>query len=296
MALENVLSCPICGGSQFKDFLLCQDFTTSQEKFNLLSCIQCDLVITSPRPDSNSLGRYYKSDSYISHTGVKKGMLNSVYLTVREYTLQWKVRILKDFQTTGSVLDYGCGTGEFLNQMRKSGFDVTGVEPSPDARKKTELLIGKSVHEDITQIGHRKFDLITLWHVLEHVSDLQEKLLHLKSLLTDTGTIFIAVPNHQSFDAMLYKEHWAGYDVPRHLWHFSKENMKRLLSNSDLTLKEIKPMKLDSFYVSLLSENYKYKKKNSVAKAISGLANGLKSNRVAKKNMNYSSLIYIARP
>lgn len=296
MALENVLNCPLCGSSQFNNFLICQDYTTSQEKFNLRACVNCNFVLTSPRPDQYSLGNYYKSDSYVSHTGTKKGLLNFIYLYVRRYTLRWKVSILKSFYQSGSLLDYGCGTGEFLHQSRESGFDVTGVEPSADARKKAETLLEQSIHEDINRIANKKFDCITLWHVLEHVGDLKEKLLQLKNLLTDRGIIFIAVPNHECFDATLYKEHWAGYDVPRHLWHFSKDNMKALLSDLNLTLLEIKPMKLDSFYVSLLSENYKYKEKSSVAKVISGFKNGLKSNRFAAKKMNYSSLIYIARP
>ena len=295
MALENVQSCPICGGVQFKSFLTCQDYTTTNEVFSLSTCIRCQFVFTNPRPDQNSIGNYYKSDSYVSHTGSGKGLINSIYLFVRNYTLTWKVGILQGYKQNGSLLDYGCGTGDFLNKCQDNGFEITGIEPDADARRKAELTSGQTVGENIAAVNGKKFDLITLWHVLEHVADLKEKISQLKELLNENGIIFIAVPNHESYDATFYKEHWAAYDVPRHLWHFSKENMKSLLSEMNFSLLEIKPMKLDSFYVSLLSENYRNKEKNSISKFISGVLTGLKSNRLAKKEKNYSSLIYIAR-
>jgi SAM-dependent methyltransferase len=296
MALENVSNCPICGGAQFKDFLVCQDYTASQEKFNLSSCTRCNFVFTNPRPDADSIGRYYKSDSYISHTGTRKGFLNFLYLQVRQYTLRWKIRLLQKYKQTGSLLDYGCGTGEFLSTCRKNGFQITGVEPSDEARRKAESLLGLSIHTDITQISNKKFDIITLWHVLEHVTDLRENLIVFKSLLNQQGILVIAVPNRESYDAALYREHWAGYDVPRHLSHFSRENMAMLLHDMDFSLLAIKPMKLDSFYVSLLSENYLNAQTPALTRFIHGIFNGWKSNRHAEKKQNYSSLIYIARP
>ena len=295
MALEQVTQCPICSSNSFNKFIVCEDYTASKEKFNLSSCSTCNFLITTPRPDAKNIGTYYKSQSYISHTGSGKGLINSIYLLVRRYTLNWKVNKIKEYQSTGKLLDYGCGTGEFLHKAHEHEFDITGVEPSDDARKKAESIIGKKIENHLDNLKGEKFNVITLWHVLEHVPDLKEKLSQLKELLEVNGTIFIAVPNHNSYDALHYKEYWAGYDVPRHLWHFSKENMKALLEEINLKVIEIKPMKLDSYYVSLLSEGYKYKAKNPLLKLMSGILNGMKSNIVAKKSMNYSSLIYIAK-
>jgi 2-polyprenyl-3-methyl-5-hydroxy-6-metoxy-1,4-benzoquinol methylase len=296
MALENVLNCPVCGSTHFKNFLVCQDHTTSHEKFNLSSCSRCNFVFTNPRPSASSIGSYYKSDTYISHTGSRKGLLNLTYHWVRTYTLRWKVRLLKEYKQTGSLLDYGCGTGEFLSASQKSGFLVSGVEPSEEARRKAETLIGHTLNRDISELVNKKFDIITLWHVLEHITDLKEKLNHLKELLKEQGIICIAVPNRESYDAAFYKEHWAGYDVPRHLSHFSRENMAMLLHEMNFSLLAIKPMKLDSFYVSLLSENYLNTRGNALTRFMYGILTGWKSNRRAEKTLDYSSLIYIARP
>ncbi len=132
-----------------------------------------------------------------------------------------------------------------------------------------------------------------MWHVLEHVHDLNETLAKLRSLLTNNGTVFIAVPNHESYDAQLYKNYWAGYDLPRHLWHFSKENIKTLLTRHNLKLQAIVPMRFDAYYVSLLSEGYKNPAKSSLIKSASAFTRGLISNLKAGKD-NHSSLIYIA--
>lgn len=295
MALESVETCPICSSNQFQEFLTCKDYTTSGETFDLQQCTQCNLVITNPKPDENSIGSYYKSDSYISHSGSKKGIVNSLYLLARKFTLRSKTNLVQHHKSSGSILDYGCGTGEFLFTCKEAGLHISGVEPDADARKKAQELNGKTIVTNLAELKERKFDIITAWHVLEHVADLREKISELKLLLNKNGIILIAVPNHKSFDAITYREHWAAYDVPRHLWHFSKENMESLLREVDLQLIDIKPMKLDSFYVSLLSESYKNPNVNGLIKYFRGFITGLRSNQIAKKTMNYSSLIYIAR-
>lgn len=295
MALESVNTCPTCNGTTFEPFEQCKDFTSSQEKFSIVKCQTCGLLITSPRPDSNSIGKYYQSESYISHTNSSKNLIDILYKTVRSFTLRWKLNLIHSQKSKGKILDYGCGTGEFLATCKKANWDCYGVEPSAAARKKATELTNLHITQTLDEMGQIKFDIITLWHVLEHVDNLNEKLSELKSFLTEDGIIFIAVPNHESLDAKIYTSYWAGYDVPRHLWHFSQENIKRLFTTHQLHLMKVIPMKLDSFYVSLLSEKYKHPKSNILLNLGRGLINGLRSNVAGSRNKNYSSLVYIAK-
>jgi len=294
MALESVNYCPICKGNHFTLFNRCIDHTTSGETFSIYQCSTCNFLITSPRPDANSIGKYYQSENYISHTNSSKSVIDKIYKSVRSITLQWKLNLIQKHQKSGTILDYGCGTGEFLNTCKTASWKCFGVEPSAEARQKAEHLTNLKLSQSLSEIASNKFDVITLWHVLEHIEDLNEKLSELKNHLAQDGTIFIAVPNYESLDGKLYQSHWAGYDVPRHLWHFSQTTMGKLLSNHGLKLKEVVPMKQDSFYVSLLSEKYLHPNRNIVLTGLSALLAGLKSNHAARSNQNYSSLVYIA--
>ncbi len=296
MALESVNTCPICNGTSFEPFEQCTDFTTSQEEFSIVKCKSCQLLITSPRPDANSIGKYYQSDSYISHTNSSKKLIDKLYKIVRSFTLRWKLNLVGTHKPTGKILDYGCGTGEFLATCKKANWDCCGVEPSSTARGQATQLTNLPITQSLQEIGQQKFDVITLWHVLEHVENLTEKLSELKSFLKEDGIIFIAVPNHESLDAKIYKSHWAGYDVPRHLWHFSQENIKKLLESHQLKLMKNIPMIQDSFYVSLLSEKYLHPKSNILLNLGRGFITGLRSNLAARRNQSYSSVVYIARP
>ncbi len=295
MALESVTTCPICKGNTFEPFNRCIDFTTSKEEFAIIRCKRCNLLITSPRPDSNSIGKYYQSENYISHTNSSKNLIDKIYKTVRSFTLQWKLNLIQSYKPSGKILDYGCGTGEFLNTCKTANWVCTGVEPSVAAREKASQLTHLKIVGTLSQTDHSKFDIITLWHVLEHVENLNEKLSELKSYLAEGGIIFIAVPNHESIDAKIYQSNWAAYDVPRHLWHFSKENMRTLLQSHGLNLVDKIPMKQDSFYVSLLSEKYLHPKTNILINSVRAFAMGLRSNLAARKDQNYSSLVYIAK-
>jgi 2-polyprenyl-3-methyl-5-hydroxy-6-metoxy-1,4-benzoquinol methylase len=288
--LEQVIACPVCGEKKFSKHLETLDYTTTREAFSILHCDQCTLLFTSPRPDKTSISRYYASDKYISHTGGKATAIDSLYRTVRSITLRSKLSLVNKYQSKFNLLDYGCGTGEFLATCKDSGWSVSGVEPSDDARIKIrkDLQVVASLDKITTQAN-----AITMWHVLEHVHDLNETLARLRSLLTNNGTIFIALPNHESYDARYYKNFWAGYDVPRHLWHFNKYTIKELLNRHNLRLQEIVPMKFDSYYVSLLSEGYKNPGKSSFMRTTSGFYRGLVSNIKAGRD-NHSSLIYIA--
>lgn len=295
MSLEKVEECPICREKSFTPFLTCKDETASNNEFSLLLCNSCAFVITSPRPTFEAIGSFYKSNQYISHSGNTSGLIGKLYLLARSLTLTKKRRTIETFSQSGSLLDYGCGTGEFLNECKANEWTVEGIEPSEEAREKASKLTNASIHKDISQLVDHQYDIITLWHVLEHVHNLQNVIHTLTKHLKADGTIFIAVPNHESWDAKKYKEHWAAYDVPRHLWHFSKANMKALLNQHGLKIKGIMPMKLDSFYVSLLSEQYQNPDQSNLRKYIRGFVYGLISNLKGAKEDNYSSLIYIAK-
>lgn len=288
--LEQVLACPICGEKKFTKFIDTLDYTTTSESFTIQRCDHCAFLLTNPRPTTASIGKYYKSDQYISHTGGTASIVDRVYRTVRNITLKSKLRLVNRYQSKFNLLDYGCGTGEFLATCKHAGWTVQGVEPSEDARSKSQKDL--SIVSDLSKVN-TQVNAITMWHVLEHIHDLNETMAKLRSLLTNNGTIFIAVPNHESYDARHYKNMWAGYDVPRHLWHFNKENIKTLLTRHNLRLQEIVPMKFDSYYVSLLSEGYKDPERSSLRKYMSAFTQGLISNLEAGKD-NHSSIIYIA--
>jgi predicted SAM-dependent methyltransferase len=291
----TVSTCPICSGENFIEYLNCKDYTTSGENFSLKKCSQCGFTITDPKPDEESIGNYYQSEKYISHTGGQKNFLDSIYIFARRIALKKKHKILEENSALGRVLDMGCGTGEFLKEMKNHGWEVAGVEPSDGANKKAQETTQQKISKSISELTDSCFDAITLWHVLEHLHDLNGTLKRLSELLKASGTIFIAVPNLKSYDAQFYKSFWAAYDVPRHLWHFCEADMKRLLEKNGFKLMKILPMKMDSFYVSLLSESYKNPNQPKLIALIKAFAKGCISNIKARKNTNYSSLIYIAK-
>ncbi|NOT75231.1 MAG: class I SAM-dependent methyltransferase [Cyclobacteriaceae bacterium] len=249
------------------------------------------MTITNPRPKEEEAGKYYQSTSYISHTSTAAGIMDYIYLIVRRFTLKWKYSLIKSHIQSGKLLDMGAGTGHFLNYCKSAGIEAYGVEPS-QARTSAN---NNNIFQALNDLPEAKFRVITLWHVLEHVYDLKETLTQLKNKLEENGTILVAVPNLQSFDAKHYQDQWAAYDVPRHVWHFSKESMKALMENNGLHVKEIIPMKLDSYYVSLLSEKNISNGKLSLTGVVKGIWNGLRSNLKAGNEMNYSSLIYIIK-
>lgn len=293
MTLEEVPQCPICRTEAFHNTITCKDHTTTHEVFHVKHCEACTFGITSPRPLPEDSARYYQSNTYVSHSAKPTGLINTIYLIIRAFTLKWKYRLVKPYLTENTILDYGCGTGSFLEYASKRASRVQGVEPSPEARQQIPNAI--PVVSSINQLPSNTYCVITLWHVLEHVYTLRQTLQDLKQRLSPGGALFIAVPNHTSRDASHYQEYWAAYDVPRHLWHFNKESMATLLHQEGLKITAIIPMKLDAYYVSLLSERYK----NAGTLGISGLVRALlvafKSNHAARKDGNYSSLIFVVQ-
>jgi 2-polyprenyl-3-methyl-5-hydroxy-6-metoxy-1,4-benzoquinol methylase len=297
MNSEKLTICPICENENFEFFLKAKDHTVTQEEFELKKCTRCHLLFTSPRPTETTIGKYYASDNYISHSGKSNTLFDSLYLAARRITLKWKTDLINQYTLRhGRVLDFGCGTGDFLLHLQNSGYQVSGVEPNKSAREKANIKLHGKVSENLLEIKNGSVDVITLWHVLEHVHTLNETLQGLKKRTKKGGHIIIAVPNPSSHDALKYKSFWAGYDVPRHLWHLTQETMNALLIRNGLKIVSVKPMKLDSFYVSLLSEQYRLPKQLKIISATKALAEGVISNLKARKKKEYSSLIYIAQP
>ena len=290
--LEKLESCPVCNNAIFTDHLICTDHLLTGEKFHITKCNTCSFLLTNPRPQSKHLEKYYKSEAYISHSNKGNSLTNYLYKLVRYYTLAKKIKLINSLTNNKCILDFGCGTGNFLKACKKSGWRIHGLEPDKNARSIATKLTETSISSEINSIPkHLSFGLVTMWHVLEHVPELNKTLTQIIDKLDHDGKLLIAVPNHLSYDAMLYKKYWAAYDVPRHLYHFSRETMDLLLRKHGLNIYTVLPMKLDSFYVSLLSEKYKNKSTNYITSFI----NGYKSNVYAKNNNdNYSSLIYIA--
>lgn len=289
--MEKLTNCPVCNGTSSQLFLRVKDHSTSKETFDIVSCESCSFKYTNPRPDAQEILRYYESEDYISHTDKKEGLFNKVYQSVRDYAIKQKYKLINGFNTSKSLLDYGCGTGDFLHYVQTKGWKTLGAEPNPNARKvMQEKGISSILPEEINKQQPGSFGVITLWHVLEHIHDVNEKLKAFHQLLEENGKLIIAVPNHTSYDAGYYKEYWAAYDMPIHLYHFSPSTIELLLTNADFNLEKVLPMKFDSYYVSLLSE--KYKNGGGVINAtLRGFISNLKAG--LSKNPTYSSQIYI---
>src|SRR5690606_12835108 len=265
----------------------------SQESFSLCKCSNCNFLFTNPRPDQQHIAQYYNSENYISHQDAASNLTNLIYKLVRKFTLRQKVAWINEFsKTKGRLLDFGCGTGYFLKAAEKDGWKAVGFEPNSIASAIAKNKHKLNVYEDPTSLeNEKKFDAITLFHVLEHVHDLEGTLRMLLSKLKQRGNLYIAVPNYDSYDSGLYKEDWASLDVPRHLYHFTKATMERLAKEYNLKVRALKPMQFDSYYVSILSEGYI----NNKNKIINSLKNGYKSNKIAKKENNYSSLLFVLK-
>lgn len=280
--------CPACGHLTFHNFLICPDHSVSGESFALVQCQHCTHVFTNPKPEPNKLSSYYKSDTYISHTNRALNPIQWIYKLVRYQTVRNKERLITNLAgKTGELLDFGCGTGHFLNHCASKKWSVTGIEPDDSARS----IAQKEGCQVLTSIQglNKRFDIITAWHVLEHVPEPLETLKQLFGLLNPEGKIVLGLPNHKSYDAKKYGSNWAGYDVPRHLSHFNRTSLQSLAKRVKLKLDAVLPMPYDAYYVSMLSEKYS----SSKLSPIKGLIAGRNSNIDALTSGEYSSLIYI---
>lgn len=288
--------CPACKSGQISKVLSTKDYTVSGNSFDIWTCSNCSLRFTQDIPDENTIGQFYQSENYISHSGTKQGIVNRLYHVVRNFTLGQKRRWIEKYTglRSGKLLDIGCGTGEFANFMSKAGWQVQGLEPDPGARTFAIENYGLSVEasEELFNLKEEDFNIISMWHVLEHVHQLDAYLQQIYKLLTASGTLAIAVPNYTSSDAKTYHAEWAAYDVPRHLYHFSPNSMEALLKQHNFELQKMIALPFDPFYVSLLSEKYRHGKTRLIAGGFKGLSSYL--NHVGKP-ANGSSVLYLAQ-
>ena len=283
--------CPWCGSEKAQINLWLKDEFLSKEDFHICECLNCGLSYTMPRPNKEKIGEYYKSEEYYSHQENKKGFIPRLYESVKKVNLKHKYNLATQGLNVGKMLDIGCGVGDFLHTAEAHGWKCTGVEPSEDAKAiaKTKTKANIINSEDMEKIPDATFDLITMWHVLEHVDDLKWQIEQLHRLTKTKGRIVIAVPNYKSYDAQYYKELWAAYDVPRHLSHFNKNVLTKIFKSKNLELVRTDKLIWDAYYISYMSEQYKQHK----FPLLKGTFRGCISNCKARHTKEWSSMVYI---
>lgn len=288
--------CPLCKESDIRKRFTCKDHFATGEGFDICECPSCGFVFTQGIPDEKEIGRYYESQEYISHSNTKKGIFNKIYHVVRSIMLRRKTDLIEKLTLlkNGNILDYGAGTGYFAHAMAKKGWEVTAIEKSPQARELAKTRFGLEIfsEEHLSEIGDKEFDVVTLWHVMEHIQELDRFWDELYRIIDDTGIAVIALPNCKSYDAKIYKENWAAYDVPRHLWHFTPDTLMRWGEKHGFILERQITMPFDGFYISMLSERYR----GSMLASMRGLWNGLKGwCATSTRREASSSIIYVFR-
>ncbi len=296
--MEKLTKCPSCEGNNLREVLTCQDYVSTGEEFSIYECSICTLKFTNPRPTEKEIGRYYQSDKYISHAGNEKkdmGFMYKVYDIVRNFSIDKKLRIIKKYHSNGKLLDLGCGMGYFINGVRLDNtftYDAADVSEEAISYVKNNFQIKVLNEVDLPAIPANTYDVITQWHVLEHVHLLSERMTFLKRVLKPKGTMFIAVPIRDSFDAKYYDKYWDGYDVPRHLLHFNRQSFDLLMKRHNFKIVDELPLLFDSPYISMRSENHKKNKKLAM---LSGAIIGIISNLSAVFSKNYSTIMFIVK-
>ncbi len=282
---------------KLKEHIVCKDHLVTKEDFSILIDEETELLVTSPQPSVEEIGKYYESEEYNSHSAEAKSAFDKVYEFVKTINLKSKFSVIAKHQTSNikhqTILDIGCGAGDFLNFCKNKNWEVSGVEPTKKAREISENKLGIKISSELSlkHFGDNSFDVVTMWHVLEHRFDIMETVAELKRIVKPGGLIVIALPNYKSYDAQFYKQHWAAYDVPRHLFHFTRKTIEIIFAKNELKLSKVYPMWFDSFYVSLISEKNMTGKMNPFRAIFIGMLSNLK----AIFSKEASSLIYVSK-
>ncbi len=291
---ERLLKCPLCKSGNILNHLLVKDHAVSKKEFTLCRCGDCELQFTNPRPKEEEIGPYYDFKEYYSHGDKVQNFTQWLYQKIRKSSIGRKVGLINRLSKRGALLDYGCGTGEFLQEAKRQQWTVSGIEPNEKARIQALGKLPTEVLENLSEVSElESYDVVTLFHVLEHIHSLRKTVKKITSHLKSNGYLVIAVPNPESVDAKHYANDWAGYDVPRHLYHFSEKSMTIFQAQFGLELVRIEPLAYDSYYVSLLSEGYKNPKSGLISRYFKAVMQGYRSNQTAGKPGNYSSNIFI---
>ncbi len=286
----------MCESVHLERTLTCVDHCVSGEMFHLCRCKDCGFLFTEDFPVEAEIGYYYESPDYISHSDTHKGVVNSLYHGVRSYMLGRKARLInrEAHRKEGHLLDIGAGTGYFAHAMHRRGWMVEAVEKNEQARAfaKSHFGIEEKVTSALFEYAENSFDVITLWHSMEHLEPLNEVWKELNRLLAGKGVLIVAVPNSSSYDARKYGAYWAAYDVPRHLWHFTPVTIQQFGAKHGFILAARYPMPFDAFYISILSERYKHHS----CPLLRGMATGILAwFRALVKKERSSSMIYVFR-
>ena len=283
--------CPLCNSTNISNYMEVKDYFFTQEMFSLSICKECKFVFTNPVP--SNLSKYYETTEYFSHNTSANGVLGKLYSTLRNINIKRKYKLVKKYNKSGSILDIGCGTGELLSFFKKNNWKTKGIEPNISARTFARENYDLEIEQEkaLSTYEPKSFDVISMWHVLEHVPDMHERIKRVSELLKDDGTAYIALPNLNSPDSKKYGNYWSALDVPRHLYHFTQQTFNKLSSLNNMKIIHAEPMKFDSYYVSMLSEKYK----NNSMYFLSALISGTISNLKANKNNNFSSMIYVVK-
>lgn len=263
--------------------ITCIDHLVTGDSFVLEPHGGYDILQTTPQPKQNE--KYYDHPNYISHKTKGKSIFFIAYSQFRQWNHSYKIKIInKHTESKGKLLDFGAGTGSFVEYANKHNWQAEGYEPNSKAH-------GPKIKYRSKWSNSKPYDVITAWHVVEHLPD--PRAFFEKSLksLNDNGKFFVALPNYKSWDAKKYGAMWAGYDVPRHLWHFSPKGFISMVRDCGLEIENTYPLRLDAYYVSLLSE----RNRQSKFPWLKALWSGWRSNYAAKQSKNYSSLIYVLK-
>jgi len=288
MKTENLSHCPACQSAALGPYQTIKDYYFSQEEFKIVECQHCGLRLTQDRPTPEEIGRYYDSANYASHeSGKKASLFLKVYQTARNYMLGTKYELVRQFKPEWKqVLDYGTGEGFFTEFLLGKGKEADGIEPSETARQNFYSRTGKKLYAHVDELPVSKsFQVITLWHVLEHIHALRETMQLLTNKLETNGIIVIAVPNQQSKDLETFGTHWAAWDVPRHLYHWDINSLTPFMNSLGLKNIHKGQLPLDPIYIGMISARYQNKS------TFSGLLTGLKSYFHGKNNPEQGSTL-----
>jgi 2-polyprenyl-3-methyl-5-hydroxy-6-metoxy-1,4-benzoquinol methylase len=287
-------SCPICESKHIEFHQKIKDFTVSEETYDLYKCSDCGFIFTQDAPDAAHIGPYYKSDDYVSHSNTNKGLFFKVYHKVREIMLARKHKEIvanSSIKAGAKILDIGAGRGYFLNHMQEHKYVCTGIEQDPDVRQAAidQFNLNVLPPEELYKLEDKQFDVITLWHVLEHIHDYRGYLDKIKKLLKPDGLLVVALPNPSCSDQYIYKDYWSGWDVPIHLWHFTPQNAKDLMAQYQFKMIDKRKLPFDPFYLSILAS----KERKDSFPTITGFVNGFKAYLMSLNNIdNSTSLTY----